>query len=488
MPRMLLLLAEVIAFATLGIVASQHFGMAEGVKITCAYLVAYLIPRITLTKARGTSTTALVILFALTVLLIAMEYRKLTIWTLFDGYSLEMPKLRGDSYIFYKWALSQYDGRVECARRVVYPGFSYIMIGLWKLFGVSIVWPQAMNLSFTLSTMVLTGMTTRRLLTHRVQASPQSLIVGSMLLYCLLVYHINIGTCILKEASIYISMAMAGFALSAMAACDEERHRLGRDIVLFVAACLLTALVRTTYLYFIALGVVVMALPQWRRDWKQAAILMAVLAAALLAGNYFASYSFGRHAEIVGGGWNMQRFYVKSDTQYFYRELLNYYFLYSPWHKLFMLPLTMAVQFIIPMPWAYGYQNLLITISRMSYGWYFIGGTALFYYFYISWRRGQRLGAWPWWAAISFAVIAYIMAGSVARYVTPILPFFIPVAMFVLCSLKEGRWRKPFIVWAIVFVLLMTVALLLCLEIQQGTISSLLHTQSLVHYLKGLSY
>ena len=127
----------------------------------------------------------------------------------------------------------------------------------------------------------------------------------------------------LKEGSICCARAMAGFSLSALAADDVERHRWVRDMLLFVLACLLIAMVRTTFLYFIALGVVVMGLPKWRRDWRAAAVMLAVVALMLLLGNHLSSYSLNRHAEIASGGWNMQRFYVTSESQQFYHDLLN---------------------------------------------------------------------------------------------------------------------------------------------------------------------
>ncbi|MBO4803646.1 MAG: hypothetical protein J5503_03785 [Muribaculaceae bacterium] len=482
----LLMLVEAIAFATLCVVASQHFGFADGIKVSVAYLVAYLVPRITLARSRGSSAVACIVLFLLAVMLMSIDYVRLERWTIFDEFSLQTPNLSGDGRNYYKWALSRYDGSVE-ANEVVFPGFPMMMLGLWKVLGVSVVWPQALNLMFSLMTVVLTGMTTRRLLSHRVSQSPRVLLAGGMVMSCLLIYLLMLSTSILKEGSICFAVALAGYVLASFASGDEERHPMWQDILLFVLACVLIALVRTTYLYFIVLGVIIMALPKWRQDWPLAVIMLVVIGLSLALGNSLSSYSINRHAEIATGGWNMQRFYVMSESQQFYHDLLNYYFLYSLWHKLLMLPLTMSVQFIIPFPWVY-YENqsFLNLLSRMTYGWYFIGGTSLFYYFWISWRRNENMGVWPWWPAASFAVIAYVMAGSVARYVTPIEPLFVPVAMYVLCRLFEGRWRRAYLIWIITFVVLVAVALLICIEIQQGAISKMLHTQSLVQYLRTL--
>ena len=424
---------------------------------------------------------ARIVLFLLTIFFLYAYSERLIYCTLQEGYSLAHPRLYGDPLNYYSWALSQYNG--EEGQGIVFPGFSWLMVGLWKVFGVNMAWPLAMNMMFTLLSVVLIGLTTRRLLSHRVKASPEALVTGGILLTCFLTFYLLIGTRMLKEGAIYLAMAMAGYALASMAAGDDERYHRWRDILVFTLACILLALVRTTYMYFILLGLVLLAIDHPRRNWFQAVVMLLVFVLSFALGNYFSAYSLGRHAEIVGGGWNMQRTYVIADTQEFYHDLLNYYFLYSPWHKLLLLPVTISVQFILPFPWNPGHHHLLDTVSRMTFGWYFIGGTAFFYYNYVAWKRHEGLGTWPWWAIGSYAVVAYMMAGSVARYVLPIQPLFIPVAFYVLCRLYEGKWRKPFAIWTIALGILVIVAMLLYVEIQHGVISYRLHTKSLLHYL-----
>jgi len=486
LPGMLLMLAEVILFAVLAVISSRHFGLADGAKITVAYLVAYVVPRIVLRRDRAWSWMSSVILFLLACFLVYLDYKRLTIYTLVDGYSLQEPNVVGDARRYYKWALNQYDGRYE-PFKVAFPGFPLMLVGLWKMFGLSVIWPQAMNLMFTLMSVVFTGKLTRRLLSHRVTVSPRYLLAGGMLMTCLLSFYLVMGTAILKEGSVFMAMMIAAFVLSSMASGEEERHHPYRDMALFALACITLGLVRTTYLYFIALGVMLMALPHWRRDWNFSLALLLIAGLSLFLGNQLSYYSFDRHAEIASGGWNMQRYFVVGESQQFYHDLLNYYFLYPVWHKVLMLPLTMSVQFFIPLPWTFYEQPTLVnTVSRFTYGWYVVGGTALFYYLVMSWRRGDNMGVWPWWPALAYAALAYVVAGSVARYLTPFLPLFVPVTMYVLCHVYEGHWRKSFIWWWVVLPFVIAAVLLLCLEIQQGTISSMLHTQSLVDYLRSL--
>jgi hypothetical protein len=490
-PRLLLFLAEVIVFAVLGIVASSHFGLADGARITAAYLVAYLVPRTILSRTRGNTTTAGVILLVLTIALIALSYLNLLEWTSAEGYSLEIPNLKSDARGYYKWALHHYDGRVD-GQHIVFKGFPVMMLALWKLLGLNVVWPQAMNMLFTLTAVVLTAITTRRLLAHRVSLPMSTLLNGSLLLTCLLTYYLLSGIIILKEASVFLAISMSGYALASMASTDDERYHPWRDILIFVVACIIMALVRTTFLYFIALGVVIIALPHWRRDWVIALGMLVVVLLSMIVGNYFAAYSFDQHADIAAGGWEMQHTYIddQNPSRAAFRKLIGYYFLYTPWHKLFMLPLTLSLQFIAPFPWqAIGEDSIISNhIIRFSYGWYALGGIALFYYLFISWRRHENMGAWAWWPAICYAVTAYVMAGSVARYVLPFEPLFVPVVMFLICRLWEGHWRKAFKRWSIFFVILLTMTLVICLEIQYSTISRMLHTPPLVHYLKYYLY
>lgn len=469
MPKVLLLLAEVIAVAILAMVAVGHFGWSDGMRITLSFFIAYLIPKIILMRSRGYSAAAGFILLAVAAIITPLDILRLMSWTELDEFSLAFPNIQGDGRNYYKAALVMYNSGWTSHKMIIQPGFSIMIACLWKLFGVSVVWPQAMNLMFTLTSVVLTGLTTRRLLTGRVTQQATTLVVMGMALCALLSHYLLIGTCILKEGSIYVATAMAAFSMASMAARDEERHSPWRDIILLLLAAVLITIVRASYLYFIILGMALLALPHWRRDWPMALSIIAVMVLLMLAGRALELYSIERHSEVIGGGWNMNRFYINSETQQPYKSLLGYYFLYSPLHRLFMLPIPLAAQFVSPLPFTHlndiTYFDL---IGRFTWGWYFIGGICLFYFVVISWRRNDNMGAWPWWPALVFAAIAHVMAGSVIRYVLPIQPLFIPVAAYVLCRLYEGKWRRQFRIYTIVFIILLIAALIISIKFKQG--------------------
>ena len=139
---------------------------------------------------------------------------------------------------------------------------------------------------------------------------------------------------------------------------------------------------------------------------------------------------------------------------------------------------------MIPFPWMSGEEPILANyFCRITYGWYAIGGLALFYFLFFSWRRGDNIGVWPWWPALAFGVIAYVVAGSVTRYVLPFQPLFVPVAVYALCRIRERRWRRAFIWWAVIYVIVVAITLLICTELQHETISQMLHTRPLIQCL-----
>jgi len=116
-----------------------------------------------------------------------------------------------------------------------------------------------------------------------------------------------------------------------------------------------------------------------------------------------------------------------------------------------------------------------------------VGGIALFYYLFIAWRRrGGTLGAWAWWPVLCFLAIAYVMAGSVNRYVLPIEQLFVPVAVYVLHLLRYRRYRRAMMWWSIAYVVVLGSALIVCHRIQTNYLRALSEHYSRIRAAKGL--
>ena len=469
------LLAEVAAFAVLAAVSARIFTPADTATVIAGAVVAYALPRVAYTTRSWCTTTGRWIFTALGLLMAALMVY--TVWHCMVGVGLPLdaPRLISDDGGYFRWALHHYDGRCPLPR-VAFPGFPMMMLWSWKLLGVSVVWPLAMNVMFTLLTVVVGAATTRRLLTGVTQQSDTWHATVGLGMTAVLFYFLSQGLRVQKEAMVYLSIALIGYTLAGI----NNRHASAarprwRDGLLWAAGCLLLALARTTYLYFALIGLALVCLPQCRRCWRTLPAALAIMVPAFVLGNQLASYSVDGHIDIVKGGYYMQKAFMGSPKQQPYLELIGHYFMYPFWKRLPILPLACCVQFVIPFPWVYDTPTVLGVLPRLGWGWYAVGGLTLFYYMKMLTRSGRELGlgAWAWWPASIYVIIAYVVAGSVSRYLLPVDPMAVPLAVLVAARLREHHWRKPFKWWVMAYVLVLVVTLVVCYHVQLSYLQDL---------------
>lgn len=466
------LLTALVAVAAVSAGAVSTLGMETGWRLAVAMTVAYVLPA-ALYHTRPYSTPAgHYVLLAVWLLMSVMAIENVAVWTAPEGADAEWPAFQSDSKGYYAWALHYYDGRCD-APRVAFPGLPFLMLVLWKLLGVNVVWPVAMNACFTLTAIVVAAVTAVRLLAGRTMARPSRwMATAALVCGALLFFLLSQGVCVLKEAAVTLSMSVVGLVLAVFV---TDRHLRARHYAAFVAACLLLAFTRTTYMYFVLLALGIIALGNIKTHVPHTALLVALAIIAFVAGDSVAYYSFERHVSIISGGERMQRLFMVGQSQQPYLDMVGNYFTYPIWQRVALLPLTCSVQFFIPFPWLYnGWTSLHEAVARCGYGWYAVGGTALFYYAAMSWRQRFSLGAWAWVPALIYAAIAYLTAGSVSRYSLAVEVMFVPVTVWVLCAVIADRsLRRWFAGWAVVFVIVAVITLVVCHDIQMGYLRDL---------------
>ena len=111
----------------------------------------------------------------------------------------------------------------------------------------------------------------------------------------------------------------------------------------------------------------------------------------------------------------------------------------------------------------------------MRVTWYLVGGACIFYYLYINvvHHKYSNLGMWAWWPLATFLGIAYITGGSVSRYVLPLQPLFVVIAMYVILKVHGGAYRRSFTVWMIVYFIILAGVLVFCYHTQLDYLNSL---------------
>ena len=78
-----------------------------------------------------------------------------------------------------------------------------------------------------------------------------------------------------------------------------------------------------------------------------------------------------------------------------------------------------------------------------------------------------------------------MVAGSLNRYALPIEPLFVPMAVYVLCKVREGVLARPFKWWCVAFGVALAVTLVLCYRVQIGYLDGLEKYYQTLKLLRG---
>ena len=395
--------------------------------------------------------------------------------TIAQGHPFSAPILTHDDNRYFKWALWRYDGSVR-APACTFIGYPLMLVGTWKVLGVSVVWPLALNVMATLFAFILTARTAEVLLEGRVEARPTVVHATALILCAGLFYLLSQSGQVQKEAMSYLAFALVGYALAVFARKRGERLP-WQAWTAFLLGSVIMAMVRTNFVYFFAIGAIIITLGCPKRRYMQGTALFLISAAAFYGGIVLSSYSFQQQFLTIAGGAEMQNAFTIRGAQQPYLAFIGQYHSFPVWRRILLLPLTASVQFVIPFPWVYDRMGNGITVSqvltRTRWMWYVVGGISLYYYFFVAWRRREGLGSWAWWPATIFGLVAYIIGGTVSRYILPIELIFVPTAVYIILRLREGHYRRSFTVWAVSYIIVLTVTLVVCYHIQTGYLDSL---------------
>lgn len=150
-----------------------------------------------------------------------------------------------------------------------------------------------------------------------------------------------------------------------------------------------------------------------------------------------------------------------------YDSLVNGYYAKSPAEKAAYLPVAAAAQYFPPFPWNYtrdSYLARFVPVAHLSFLWYIIGGMVLAWFALCMPCRDKAGGLRLWaifWAGCYLGV-AYMSAGSVARYHLPFMALCVPLALdFMTKVIGGGISRKKASVFGIIYIILLITGLVL---------------------------
>jgi hypothetical protein len=454
---------EAILLVTLVVLSALLVGGKGALQLTLSLAVAFAVPMLIYGRTRGAGNGGMWVLIAASLLMSVGIIINVWQYTVLAGTDVAHPVMKNaDAFRYFNFAI-YLSGLPSDIHNVGYVGLSVLTMLLWKVLGISIVYPLAMNMMLTLIAIVLSGKITARLLAGKMDGQKAEFL--AMLFTAAVCYFLGCATILLKEPMIYVGVALVGYALAGFAKSTTLKWLGWKDIAAFAGGCLLLASVRNTMLYFMAVGIIILTFTSIKLLWRQSAVLLAIAAVIFALGAQFAHFSPDEHVGVIKGDAASED-YLVSNEQSAYSTRLGNYFSYSSVKRALLLPVTCTVQYVVPFPWnfgrdtVYGYSEAYM---HVGYPWYAIGGLILFFFIAVWWRKGSGgLNLWALWALACWAITAYLFAGSVSRYVLPFVPLLVPMAVDIVDELENKRRTAAFKYWVAIYVIILAAGLIVC--------------------------
>lgn len=339
---------------------------------------------------------------------------------------------------------------------VTYDG---ILFGFAWLFGRSIIYPMIGNMLMTLLSLVMTGWLAVRLLASESRHSASFIASAAIIMVGAIASYLNCGTVLIKDATLNCCTVAGLLGLTGIWNPPAKRYRM--------TAMMAVALIGLAGITIVRYQMLFMLLPAAMLTYRKRNAVAVLSAVACILILYFAirtsvtTYEFSEYTETQKV---TATYFQPRESHRSYLDMLGDYATLDFWHKLLWLPVCCGVQYLIPLPWnglndvSMGYT---LVYAHQGWVWYLIGGAALYYLLFVSWRDCHRslLSRYMLWAAACFAGIAWMFGGTVSRYIIPFMPVFVCAALY---TVIRYRRAKSFRIFYAVYLIAVAAALTTC--------------------------
>lgn len=316
--------------------------------------------------------------------------------------------------------------------------FGTFNAALMHLFGHSIVVLLIANMFMLLSALLVGSLVAHNLTGDR-RTSGVALCASAAVCYLL-----TMGTLLLRDAWIIFAMALAAYGLT-----KQSRYNW---IYTLVGAALIAS-IRPNWTFTIILGIVLMtfAKSSAQRNYLRAlALCLAVFALWLVP-------TLCAISPTLEGCFDpevLNQYYKFDYPQHnAYYSLLGNYYDFPLYKKILHLPITLIVQFFIPLPWNFTrYLNFGYTeaMAQFAYPWYVFGGLLLYYLCFVLRSADRRMQIITLWAMLCWAIPCVLYGGTVSRYALPMVILFAPcVAVVITKHLRERTFMRFAVCYAV---------------------------------------
>jgi len=326
---------------------------------------------------------------------------------------------------------------------------------LFRLFGVNIVWPIALNMGFTLGSITLAGAICAKLMPA--YGRRRMVLAGMSLTSCVAGIMMH-GTLLLKDAPVIFAVSLFAYAMAL-----TVRGQSGTKSILtaaFAATVLLYS--RPMVAVFLLTGVLVVCLR--RRSVGPVLYYVALLAAVFMVAKYYIDVPVNTEAVTGSGHFSSTSAFLGMPTVQRYSELVEGYYTWPLWRRLLYLPFVCAVQYFPPFPWNFTrdlWMGQFYWFAHISIGWYVVGGLIIAFYIFCWGRKATGyMNRWGLWWLLCYAGCALYTAGSVPRYYLCFVPMGVPLALYMVFQVRRGiAKRKVFYGYCYCYFLLLVAGL-----------------------------
>lgn len=297
-----------------------------------------------------------------------------------------------------------------------------------------------MSMLATLIAIVLTGAVSGRmaLSSGSTEREAARISTAAMILTASVSYFLASGTLLLKDPWCCMIMAILLFAVYGV-------RRISVKAILALLCIGLSLLIRHNLLPLFAVAFVIVSIKASRSE----RVLYLIVAFVSVVAYFAMSAYLSAYVMATDGTSNFNLDEGCDERLAAYNTVAGGYVYSEWWRQALYLPFSLVVQYLIPLPWAFGRDVVFGPTqawAHVSYLWYAVGAVILFYLFF-----RIRRSPWSYASACIFGVFAtvataYITGGTVSRYCLPWLPWLVPGAAWLVAT--GGLRCKAFKIWA----------------------------------------
>lgn len=435
--------------------------LGRAVPIALALIIAYLVPSLIYVRSHYYNAIGLLSMSVAFIVLstsLALNLHQLTV----EWGSIDSPFLLHDPRSFYNVARAMAD---NVDNRHLFPlpymGYSYFISLFFKMGIYDIAYPIVVNIFIALCTIVFTGRCVYFVVEEKNEVNRIS--GYAMMLTSMIPGFIATAPVLQKDVFVTFSLLLCIGSMYAL----KQRYKPVQYTILFVLALIMLAYMRATYIFIVMIFTALVWLYRLsKREIVPFVLLLvfqSIIAYVGLNSSWWEDASF---IECYVAPTESISFYT-GESQEPLEQLIGPYNTYPIWVRLILLPITVAVQFMIPLPFETVTAEFGMpptnSLHRMSYLWYMAAIPMLSYYLFYWWRKnrgGVVLSLFALGAGIAYCIPAFISGGTVSRYAFCFVPLLSVVGAYVICrALRNKGERKPIAIFSILYIILVIVAL-----------------------------